>query len=146
MESKKEFLEKGYIEEDEKYEYLTWNGFDFACMEIYKWAKPQNFNGIYAFLRGGSFLGVTLSYLLEIPFLVGEVNITPNTLVVDDIADTGNTLQRLGRPKNKIATIYYKKGSLVVPDKKIFEKTDKFIVYPWERERFEKEGLITKNV
>lgn len=58
-------------------------------------------------------------------------------LIVDDIADTGNTLliakDMLKEMGNEvfIATIFYKKNSKIKPNV-YYEKTDKWIVFPWE--------------
>ena len=76
-------------------------------------------------------------------------------LVLDDVADTGKSLQLVkghvmmhGANEVKIATIYYKPWSIIKPD--YYEKkTRKWIVFPWERKEtvrnlirnYEKEGI-----
>jgi len=60
-------------------------------------------------------------------------------LVVDDVADTGKSLALVrthlkeeGATEVRIATIYYKPWSVVVPD--WYErKTSRWIIFPWER-------------
>jgi len=60
-------------------------------------------------------------------------------LVVDDVTDTGESLclvkqhlDEMGATEVKVATIYYKPWSKLVPD--YYEKkTSKWIVFPWER-------------
>jgi len=60
-------------------------------------------------------------------------------LVVDDVADTGESLRLVrahlgeqGATEVKIATIYYKPWSVIIPD--YYEKeTSTWIVFPWER-------------
>jgi hypothetical protein len=60
-------------------------------------------------------------------------------LVVDDLADTGESLKRVNShlkkhcaSEVKIATIYYKPWSIIVPH--YYEKeTRRWIVFPWER-------------
>lgn len=75
-------------------------------------------------------------------------------LVVDDVADTGkslrlvrNHLKEHGASEVKIATIYYKPWSIMVPD--YYEKeTKSWIIFPWERketvrnvfERYKRQG------
>jgi len=75
-------------------------------------------------------------------------------LVVDDVADTGESLRLVrahlgeqGASEVKIATIYYKPWSVVIPD--YYEKeTKSWIIFPWERketvrkvvEKYEREG------
>jgi len=79
-------------------------------------------------------------------------------LIVDDVADTGKSLELVrehlkeqGASEVKIATIYYKPWSVVSPD--WFErKTSHWIVFPWERketvrrilEKSKKEGVSTE--
>jgi len=62
-----------------------------------------------------------------------------SVLVMDDVADTGESLllvkdyiKKLGAKKIKIATIYFKPWSKIIPD--YYEKeTTRWIVFPWER-------------
>jgi len=55
-----------------------------------------------------------------------------DTLIVDDIADTGETLKNY--EKFFIATLYYHKQSIVKPNIWIYEKKDQWIQFPWECE------------
>jgi len=75
-------------------------------------------------------------------------------LLMDDVADTGKSLRLVrahlkekGATEVKIATIYYKPWSVVIPD--YYEKeTRSWIIFPWERKetlrniikRYKKEG------
>ena len=60
-------------------------------------------------------------------------------LVVDDVADTGESLRLVrshleeqGATEVKTATIYYKPWSVIIPD--YYEKeTSSWIIFPWER-------------
>jgi hypoxanthine phosphoribosyltransferase len=62
-----------------------------------------------------------------------------NILILDDVADTGKSLQLVrehvieqGAKTVKTATIYYKPWSVIVPD--YYEReTRKWVVFPWER-------------
>ncbi|MGQ9459905.1 MAG: phosphoribosyltransferase [Candidatus Bathyarchaeaceae archaeon] len=60
-------------------------------------------------------------------------------LVVDDVADTGESLRLVrthleerGASEVKIATIYYKPWSIVIPDY-YGKETRSWIIFPWER-------------
>ncbi|UCC59123.1 MAG: phosphoribosyltransferase [Candidatus Bathyarchaeum sp.] len=80
-------------------------------------------------------------------------------LVVDDVADTGESLKlvhshlkKQGASEIKIATIYYKPWSTMVPD--YYEKETRcWIVFPWERketvrktvEKFRGEGKTVED-
>jgi hypoxanthine phosphoribosyltransferase len=78
--------------------------------------------------RGGLIPAVMISHKLHIPF-VSRIN--KDTLVVDDICDTGETL------KNTIgmytATLHYKPTAIFTPDFYSKEVGTEWIVYPWER-------------
>lgn len=97
------------------------------------------FHYIYAIPRGGLVIGVWLSHRLNIP-LVSDHNslsyIAGPILVVDDIADTGKTLLKYQQSRYKLATLYYKKRSIVKPHF-YAEETENWIVFPWECEEEE---------
>ncbi len=52
---------------------------------------------IYGIPRGGLIVAAKLSHLLNLPLILDYKKITPATLVVDDIVDTGRTLVSLKR-------------------------------------------------
>lgn len=73
-----------------------------------------------------------LEVLADIERIQGKV------LLVDDVADTGMSLEFLlehlkgkGAKETRTATIAYKPGSRLKPDYFVYE-TDKWIVFPWE--------------
>jgi hypothetical protein len=78
-----------------------------------------------------------------------------NVLVVDDVADSGNSLEvvkeyvdSLGPREVRIATLHYKPWSSFEPDY-YAESADKWIIYPWEpRESIEdiREKLLEEGV
>ncbi len=101
------------------------------------------FKNIYGLQRGGLIPSVMLSHQLGIPMAKGDIG--PDTLIVDDICDSGETLDKLVKkyqtlysfPFNlKTAVLHYK------PHTSCFEPTlwakrwsnPNWIVYPWERE------------
>ena len=66
-------------------------------------------------------------------------------LVVDDIVDTGKTLERLKPlmgPTNVIYTIYYHEQSTITPNAYVFEKKGDWVVFPWEEDIY---GYETNN-
>ena len=88
----------------------------------------EDLSGVYAPARGGLIFGVWLSHKLHIPLVMSPVG---NCLIVDDIADTGKTLEKYAG-KFPIATMFYHKDCSFVPDFWMFEKKDEWIIYPWE--------------
>ena len=93
--------------------------------------SDEDFDTIYGLPRGGLIPAVMLSHKTGIPYKLGYGTDYGNALVVDDICDSGKTLQPL---KYKTAVLHYK------PHTSIIEPTfyackfecDDWIVYPWE--------------
>ena len=98
----------------------------------------KNVVGIY---RGGLPIAVHLShyfswdYIEDHHFNVSTEHFIENTLIVDDIADTGKTLNDYTLNDYNYsfptATLFYKKRSIIQPTFYV-ETTDKWIVFPWE--------------
>ena len=78
--------------------------------------------------RGGLIPAVMISHKLNIPY-VNKIN--KDTLVVDDICDSGETLKNI--VAGYTATLHYKKTASFTPDFYSKEVGDEWIVYPWER-------------
>ena len=87
--------------------------------------------------RGGTILAVMYSHRFNIKYLHGISNHYTRLLVLDDIADTGETLFDIKdkMPNPKLATLHYKTSSIIKPEYYAEEIADDFgwIVYPWER-------------
>lgn len=107
--------------------------------------KYSKFDLILAPPRGALPIAVHLSHHLSLNLyfnaaqFVEYINEIEQILIVDDIADTGKTLQNLMYPiqyiksnlRIKTATIYYKPHSMIKPDFYLKETKD-WIVFPWE--------------
>lgn len=116
--------------------YVTWEEVEDYIDHLVEYINMNNINisGIYAIPRGGLILGVLLSHRLNKPLLLAP---TSNCIVIDDIADSGRTLVHYtynDTQFNKyiISTMYYHNRSLVKPDFYLYNKEDKWIVFPWE--------------
>ena len=121
-------------------EFITWKQYNLAVLRMMNYYLDNNLNcgAIYGLPRGGLPIAVSLSHALNLPLLMSysdkKIITDKKILVVDDIADTGETLNNFSGDKNVIFTIHYHRQSKVVPDCWIFEKRDNWIVYPWEKE------------
>lgn len=98
---------------------------------------------IYGLPRGGLIPAVMLSHRMKIPMSKGTI--TSNTLIVDDICDSGVTFQNIfNRHQTEYAFPFYVKTACLhyKPHTSVFEprfyasewSSDDWIVYPWERE------------
>jgi hypoxanthine phosphoribosyltransferase len=112
--------------------YLSWDDVsqlvDKLCEKII--TDLPNIDSVFGVSRGGLIPAVMVSHKLNLPW--SDVML-PNTLVIDDIADTGVTL------KNCIggytATLHYKPHtSCHKPNiyAQIHEGNE-WVIYPWER-------------
>ena len=99
------------------------------CATILK--DYPNIDSIHGIKRGGLIPSVMISHQLGLPW---TYEILPNTLVVDDICDSGETLANYAGVYT--ATLYYKPHtSCFTPT--IFAKEykgDAWLYFPWENE------------
>ena len=116
--------------------FVTWNDLENFTDSLIKYIKEKNlkFSGVYGIPRGGLIIATLLSYKLDIPLLL---NAAKDCIIVDDIADSGRTLLHYTNNDTQfnkyfIATMYYCDRSLVKPDYYLYNKQDKWVVFPWE--------------
>ena len=121
--------------------YISWDEFDNLVDELADMIPEGVYEGVYAVPRGGLITGVMLSHKVDLPFIDRlQSYYGKKFLIVDDIADTGETLNRFKAEiydYADIATIHYHKQSIVEPAYWVQEKGDKWIVYPWEKKNSE---------
>ena len=119
--------------------FYNWEDIEGRVSDLCQRLKHESFEAVYGIPRGGLIIAVLVSHKLNIPLITDLKNMYGKKfLIVDDIADTGVTLERYKKlevcDKAVFATLDYHKQSTVVPDYWISEKGDRWIVYPWERE------------
>lgn len=144
--------------------YVSWEEFDKLSTKLAEKIKSDNieFNGIVSIARGGLVVGRVLSDKLDLPLftvhtkryeignnhttksvasgvITGNRELSGNVLVVDDLTNTGMTLEKviskLKRMEEvkliKSATIFNKSKSKFKPNYFV-KNTDKWIVFPYE--------------
>jgi len=167
-----------------EFEILSWDQIYRLLLKLAEAVRKSGFEPevIVGVSRGGWIPARIMSDLLETPklanvtaeFYVGvaetkrdptitqPVSVSVNdkkVLVVDDVADTGESLKLVnlhlknqGASEIKIATIYYKPWSIIVPH--YYEKETRcWIVFPWEQketvrktvEKFRGEGRTVED-
>ena len=112
--------------------YLSWDDtidlVDKLCEKII--TEQPNIDSVFGLKRGGLIPAVMVSHKLGLPW--SDVML-PNTLVVDDICDTGETL------KNCIggytAVLHYKPHTSCYQPNiyATIHEGDEWIIFPWER-------------
>ena len=121
-------------------EFISWEQYQYAIDRMvlhYKQStRISDCGAVYGLPRGGLPIAVSLSHKLDLPLLMNyydrKIVTDKKILVVDDIADTGNTLKDFESPHNVICTLHYHEDSIVLPNYYVKLKGDKWIVYPWE--------------
>ena len=128
--------------------YFTWSEFDKSVEYIANKCKFLEFSGIYGIPRGGLCLAVALSHKLNINLISQPIK---NSLIVDDIYETGITLKTF---KNIEGAMFFVLFSKVTPtwwNSVHVSKKSEWIVFPWENtlnlqndrnDYIEKRGLI----
>lgn len=80
--------------------------------------RGREYKNIYPIPKNGLYVAVEMSKLLNLPVITDEQEITDETLIVDDIIDSGRTIKRFGQ-KNDFAVLILKNQSFA-KNKKIF--------------------------
>ena len=117
-------------------EFISWNLIDEAVTDIAFNIKKTNkdFKGVYGIPRGGLILAVMLSHKLDLPLIMSKDELDENSIIIDDIADTGRTLWDFLEYQSYVVTIHKHEKSIFKPDYSVLDKGDKWTVYPWETE------------
>lgn len=152
--------------QQDKYEVLTWPLFGEAIKDLALQVAESGYQPdiIMAIARGGLIPAGTLGYMLSVkntftmnveyytgveqrldvpvilPPYLDLVDLEDRQfLVIDDVADTGHTLQMVHdfcAPKVgevRTAVLYHKPHSVLRPDY-VWRHTDKWILFPWSSE------------
>ena len=111
---------------------FTWDEFDKSVEYIANRCKFLNFTGIYGIPRGGLCLAVALSHKLKIK-LIKEP--TKNSLIVDDIYDTGFTLNSLRNIEGAMFFVLFSKKKPIWWNTVNLAQEKEWIVFPWENNK-----------
>tara|TARA_B100000886_G_scaffold300187_1_gene229073 strand:+ start:116 stop:511 length:396 start_codon:yes stop_codon:yes gene_type:complete len=109
--------------------YFTWSEFDKSVEQIANECKFLEFSGVFGVPRGGLCLAVALSHKLKINLISEPIK---NSLIVDDIYETGITLNTF---KNIEGAMFFVLVSKIKPtwwNTVNISKEKEWIVFPWE--------------
>ena len=109
--------------------YFTWNDFDKSVLHIANKCKSLELSGIYGVPRGGLCLAVALSHKLNIN-LISEPR--KNSLIVDDVYETGITLNTLKDIDGATFFVLFSKMKNKWLNTVFISKKSEWIVFPWE--------------
>lgn len=114
---------------------VSWIEINDYVESLTKQIKDSNikFSRIFSIPRGGLVIGVMLSHRLGIP-MAKEQDGQSDTLVVDEIWDTGKTATEYCAKNQKFACIHFKPQANKTSKKPDFycAETDAWVNYPWE--------------
>ena len=108
---------------------LSWREFEECVFSISQKCKNKTFEGIYGFPRGGICLAVALSHSLSLPLLVEPKS---NSLIVDDIYDTGQTLEEIRNLQGSETHVWISKKEPTWWNAYKYIRGNEWIVFPWE--------------
>jgi hypoxanthine phosphoribosyltransferase len=115
----------------------TWNDFEFEVNVLAEKIRGSGIeiSNIFGVPRGGLIVAVRLSHLLDKPLIVNwHEEHNDNTLIVDDVVDSGKTLSSLACARIwKVAALYWNPSASFQPHVFAFRKdNNSWIVFPWE--------------
>ena len=108
---------------------FTWEEFDKSVELIANKCKSLNFSGIYGVPRGGLCLAVALSHKLKVNLISEPLE---NSLIVDDVYETGNTLNTLKDTEGAMFFVLFSKTEPTWWNTVFICKKNKWIIFPWE--------------
>ena len=111
--------------------HITWFGIDQLIDKLADKVRHElpNIDSIYGIPRGGLIPAVLLAHKLDLPW---SNVMLPNTLVVDDICDSGKTIR--DSVGVHTATLYTKLSAVAQPTitAEVLVDESQWIVFPWE--------------
>ena len=124
--------------------YFTWSDFDKSVVHIANKCRSLEFSGIYGVPRGGLCLAVALSHKLKIELIPEPIK---NSLIVDDVYETGITLKNFKDIEGAMFFVLFSKIQPKWWNTVFISKKNQWIVFPWENtlnSKNEREEYIKK--
>ena len=109
--------------------YFTWNEFDRSVDHIADKCKNFKISSIYGIPRGGLCLAVALSHKLNIKITQNPIKYS---LIVDDIFDTGHTLNSFKNIEGANFFVLFSKVDPLWWNAVLFCDKKEWVVFPWE--------------
>jgi len=109
--------------------YFTWQEFDKSVEYIANKCKNLEFAGIYGIPRGGLCLAVALSHKLKVKLISEPIN---NSLIVDDVYETGFTLNPLRKVEGAMFYVLFSKKEPTWWNAVNISQKKEWIIFPWE--------------
>ena len=109
---------------------LSWVEFDQVVQRLAERLSSGSFAGVYGVPRGGLCLAVALSHALERRLLAEP---KPDALIVDDVYETGRTLEALhARFPTARCVVWVSKSPPQWWDAVVVTNSSEWLLFPWE--------------
>ena len=112
--------------------YFTWSEFDKSVDHIVGQCKHWDLSGIYGVPRGGLCLAVALSHKLDIQLIDKP---SKNSLIVDDIFETGITLSNFKHIEGVNFFVLVSKREPIWWNTVKLSYKKEWIIFPWENKK-----------
>ena len=112
--------------------YYTWTEFDKSVDYIANECKLLELSGIYGVPRGGLCLAVALSHKLNIKLIEKPLK---NSLIVDDVFETGKTLSNFKNIEGANFFVLISKKKPIWWNTVQLSNKKEWIVFPWENKK-----------
>ena len=109
--------------------YFSWDDFDISVEFIAQKCKSKEFSGVYGIPRGGLCLAVALSHKLNINLISEPIK---DSLIVDDVYETGLTLNNFSNIKGATFFVLFSKKKPIWWNTVNLSKEKEWIIFPWE--------------
>ncbi len=109
--------------------YYTWKEFDEGVENIANKCSLIKLSGVYGVPRGGLCLAVALSHKLNIELIPKPVE---NSLIVDDVYETGLTLNNFRDTKDAVFFVLISKKKPTWWNTVNLSLKREWIIFPWE--------------
>ena len=112
--------------------YFTWSEFDKSVEYIADQCKFIKLSGIYGVPRGGLCLAVALSHKLDLQLIEKP---SKNSLIVDDVFETGITLRNFKDIEGANFFVLVSKKKPIWWNTVNLSDKNEWIVFPWENQK-----------
>ena len=112
--------------------YFSWEEFDRSVEYISQKCKLLDLTGIYGIPRGGLCLAVALSHKLNVKLISKPLK---NSLIVDDVYETGITLNAFSQIEGAMFFVLFSKKDPIWWNTVYLSNQDEWIVFPWENKK-----------
>ena len=109
--------------------FFSWKEFDKCVEHIANECKLLDLSGVYGVPRGGLCLAVALSHKLNINLITKPIK---NSLIVDDIYETGVTLNKFKDIEGAMFFVLFSKINPTWWNSVHVSEKNEWIVFPWE--------------